>query len=354
MRERPDAQMIEASKIVIPETERIYGGLQDVRSGVRVAPELLQRTLSGEIKRVVFLGEPGNGKTVNLLQFAASFNRNAQALGVEKDVVVSQYDSFLNGKDDDTKEFNLRMYRSVRARERAHPYALSVVEVPAVGMTTGKNRGVEFMHLIAQESRIRKNNTAFVFLVTNGGVSMRAAYLRADIADMKHKVPDSRVPNDEIVAYLASHGIRLTNVPDHLGTYADLQEQFDNMAQRDHMRTIRVEEESGISDWALFQKNEYAHNLAKINHLPVQSSDMVEVLHEFGVSTDTETALGQAEHMAEKWVNSAREQAAFVMHRLEEMQVPEKNGYVVFNQYSKSDVELDYSVYGQQGLPTVM
>ena len=79
-----------------PEIYPVTGGLIEMRSGFNQGAGIVRRILDHEVSRIIFLGEPGNGKTTVMSEVMALIREQGVLFGSVANPEAYFYDTFLS------------------------------------------------------------------------------------------------------------------------------------------------------------------------------------------------------------------------------------------------------------------
>lgn len=170
-------------EILQPKAETLNVELLDGLVGIRGEPVgdvIVRRLLCADINRVLVMGQPSAGKSTVVSQIDHSLGKLAKLFKVPLAIAVIHYDDLLKTAsrrkppDPDTAAFNERLTREilqppskrwteVYSTEGSLPKRVVLAEVPAVGYSQPKDRGVSAFETLARET----DDTLFLYVVAH-------------------------------------------------------------------------------------------------------------------------------------------------------------------------------------------
>lgn len=186
----------------------VFGGVIEMRKGYGVGEEIERKILSGDIRRVVFLGEPGNGKTTLMTEVQSAVGSHGNISGRISEFQTHLYDDYLAREQkikkkssqiwtpEEWTDFNIHMHRKIQKDKNDD--AVQFIEIPGVGYVRLKNRGITNRNMLAEDSNNAGNDTLFIFLVRNRAIQKKAAYIRSYVQDLR---------DEEVVSFLHENNV---------------------------------------------------------------------------------------------------------------------------------------------------
>lgn len=332
---------------VSPEVCPVLGGLVEMRSGASQAEAITARILNGDARRIVFAGEPGNGKTTAMSELVALTRQQSDILGTPIQPDVYFYDRFLAQEQKRKKkktekwdqhdwfDFNIHMFNALTKRPLSSA-SIQFIELPAVGDVGLKDRGVTALNMLADESKKNENDTLFIFLARNRAIQTKAAYIRGRAQQLR---------DEDVVSFLDSQDVEVRGVQDGRIAGAKIKTLFSKMGQKDHIDTIRKEELFKVSDWVSENKEEAARRMTGISDFPSLSG---EEIHRLMVTLGMEftQSRAMAENMSDDFLREPIEQAIYAEHNLvDNLGIPRENTFIVYNPFQNGRVVVDFSQF---------
>lgn len=334
--------------VLSPERYPVASRVIEMRRGEQVGSEILDRINSPETSRVVVLGEPGNGKTTLVSELLAASDNLNSLTGSHSRIDVFFYDKFLAREQSEVKipfdewdppqwfRFNWKMHeRLSRARNRSGRHGLQVIELPGVGYTRNKNRGVTCMELLARESSQRENDTLFLFMVRNRAIQDKAARIRGAVRD---------IPSIEVADFLARNNVFIKGVEEGRRGGEKIKKLFSKMGKDVHIDAIRREESNKANSW--MEKNIAVSNdlLSGITPVPLVTPEDLESDIASVTGHNADFYRSYASRQIEMYMDEAVRNAAYMEHVFEvELGVPPENFYLLGNPYMRDPTYIDFS-----------
>lgn len=333
-----------------PERYPVASRLVEMRSGEQVGEEVLRRICDPETARVIVLGEPGNGKTTMLGELLGAARSLSDTLGTHSTVDTFFYDSFLARNQrrlkvpydewtpEQWQEFNEKMHKHLGGKRRsADSHALQVIELPGVGYTTNRNRGITCMELLAQDSSENNNDTLFLFLVRNRSVQEKAGRIRGAVSDMR---------DENVISFLARNGVYIHGVDDGSKGGRQIKRLFRKMGQTRHIEAIRREQNSKTINWMDSNHEDAEERLGAITRIPLVRPDDVQDSLVRATDYSSDVYHDYALKLVESHTDETRRNAAYMGHIFEdEMKVPPENYYLLGNPFTRDPVYMDFSQF---------
>lgn len=328
-----------------PGKAEMLDGLVDI-NGQRIG-NYIDRLLTDE-SRLVIAGSPGAGKTTLLSQVDYSLRYWARKFCIPVKIATILYDNSLRnagrlGKAADTPEFNRglvqrilnpRKWTTVYAQEGLAEKGIVLAEIPAVGKTEPKDRGVSAFEELARNSQ----DTLFLYVVAHpfsqlNGLAARftASVFSADrvvkaLKDLHNIVieaPD--IEDEEVLGRMVKSAVRWT-------------------AKGIHVKTILYEMADQFFQWRHLDRESFEKNTEEII-LPESynpSRVMEQLMTEDALFLDPEDINFREELRGKARIRASlpRMEAAYAQHRFRELGIPEERGIIAFNPFRTGPIRL--------------
>lgn len=290
--------------------------------------------------RVGFLGSPGNGKTTIMLQSVAAAQRNALLHGIDFSPTIEQYDAHLPppfGREG--VMFNRELLWHFRRAQ--------VFEVPAVGDTFFKDRGVSAVESLAEENVAGvEPPTLFAYIVNNRALQLDAGFLR------------DRIPTldpDEVFEELENSNIFIHGIPRNREYAIRVQEMYAKMGQLRHMRDIQKEMLDRIARWRLDESVRAVENVGMphfeivdeqaptVADPPIDHEIMERIYRKH--KTDNFSQVAAMSKLTAKNIREEMiQEAVYANYRFRhEMRLSPSQFMILYNPYTERPINLDLS-----------
>lgn len=222
----------------LPERERIFHGLVEVRDHGRDVSGFISEKLMGGA-RIVVSGEPGVGKTTIIQGAGSALRRNG---GIP---IFNFYDLNLAAEQKrlgmTTDDWMVETWR--RYNERAYNALnnANLIEMPAVGNKDPKDRGVTEFELLCEEAKVeRGRDILFIFVTRNYFLQLWSGMLRQRVLE---------VSPEDVFSVLAKHGLNIEGIERDTDGAIAIRDVFSRAGQKRHMDMISTEESFKINMW---------------------------------------------------------------------------------------------------------
>lgn len=318
-------------------------------SGQLVGLSIVDRLLlDPNINRLVIMGQPGAGKTTLLYQVDHSLGNIAQFLEIPVERSIILYDSLLRSarrrkEIPDSPQFNTTLVKQILqpnswtalfTDERFIPKRVTLAEVPAVGNTKPKDRGVTAFEKLARETE----DTLFVYVVAHplsqlNGLAARFTATIIPIEDVVRElakihniiVEASGISDERILGNKIKNAVKWTARGPHIE--AILYEMGNQYRRWRHLdrEGARVQTEEILLPEG-YNPRKTREQLIKKSSLLLDYVDM-----HFGSLIRKKAVVRSL---------LPRIEAANARHRFRELGVPEDRAVVAFNQYQTGPIKL--------------
>lgn len=317
-------------------------------------------------KRAVILGLPGAGKSTLLFQISDMVENNARNLGINKSTSFSLYDNFL--KADEQRlglnrdewgammwtNFNYKIYNQIKTEMHANREVslidcehdnnseidlrvVEFVELPAVGNTILKDRGVTAVRELARDvasQPIYNRDTLFIYLAGNPILQRRAGLLRAHIAE---------TPDEKVLDELRKWNVTVKGLPEGVQSGKQIKSAFRKMAQQRYIDIINREESNKRKAWLDDPKNYSSLLKKRKNLIPPPSIDAAVIDEMFKVAN---IRFQESDPYVERLIKNANEeiieQALYMDHIFrDEWKLSSDDALILYNPPISSEIVIN-------------
>lgn len=303
------------------------------------------------ISRLLIMGQPSAGKSTLLSQIDHCLGELAPLFGVPLERAVTYYDDLLREAsrrkppDPDTLAFNQRLVREILdpgsgrwtelyAVEGYSPKRVVLAEVPAVGYTQPKDRGVSAFETLAKET----NDTLFLYVVAHP-LSQRAG------VDARFTVVV--FPQRDVVGVLKRHHniiIEAPGIDDVEALGRKIKTAFGWAARGKHIEAILEEMGRQFLQWHRLDR-ESVDRIAEEVLLPESynpARTAQSLLNEFSLSTDPDSV--SLDRLVREYPNRRslmpKVEATFAVDRFRKLGIPAERAIVAFSPPVKGQIHL--------------
>ncbi len=326
-------------------------GLVDT-SGQQVLFSIEKLLFDPAYNNLVIMGPPGGGKTHVLYQTDYYLSSLAQEYRIPFERSIVLYDSWLRsarrrGEGPDTPQFNQTLAERIEHPKRwtkvytdaGYPSKRVVLaEIPAVGYTQPKNRGVFTFEKLARDT----NDTLFVHIVPHP---------LSQLSGLAARFTASIVPEENIVRVLAKEHniiIEAEGIDDEKVLGRKIKNAVRWTAKGPSIRTILYEMGNQFSRWRRLDREAAKAETEKIilpeSYNPRRISELL--MKEPTYSIDPEGSLFYSLVRKKAIVRSLlpRIEAAYARYRFRQLGISEDHYIVAFNPYTTRPIHLHIAV----------
>lgn len=322
-------------------------GLVDT-SGQQVLLPIESLLFNPAYNRLVITGPPGGGKTHVLYQVAYYLSILAQEHGIPFEISIILYDSWMRsarrrGEVPDSPQFNQTLAESIEHPKRwtkVHtnagysPKRVVLAEIPAVGYTQPKDRGVTAFEKLARDT----DDTLFVHIVPHP---------LSQISGLAARFTASIVPEENVVRVLAKEHnmiIEAEGIDDEKVLGRKIKNAIRWTAKGPSVRTILYEMGHQFSRWRHLDREAARVETEKVilpeSYNPSKISESL--MREPTNFIDPEGYLFHSFVRKKAIVRSLlpRIEAAYAGYRFRQLGISEDHYIVAFNPYTTGPIHL--------------